>query len=185
MRTQRMKTEVKKSINNRTRKNTVVNKKPVVTTNKKPVADKTIKKKPVNAIRITSKTYYIDRPNSKGFKIGDQRVIIDSDDYPMSSLDEVNYFIGELVNYSEFAGNYKNKYEAEDANEQINNNSFFKHDRKDWYIIPVKYNEVKVGKEGKEDKEGKEGKEDKADLTGTKVSTNKANIAIPLFQQRK
>jgi len=44
------------------------------TASKKESANKTIKKKPVNAIKITSKTYYIDRPNSKGFKIGDQRV---------------------------------------------------------------------------------------------------------------
>jgi len=71
----------------------------------------------------------------------------------MSSLDEVNYMIGELVSYSNFAGNYKNKYQAEDddgkeGDARTNNNSFFKHDTKEWYIIPVKYSEVSKGKEG-------------------------------------
>jgi hypothetical protein len=153
----------KRSENNKTQK-------------KKPDAN-IIKKKPINSIRITSKTYYIDRPNSKGFKIGDQRVIVDSDDYPMSSLDEVNYFIRELVDYSNFAGNYKNKYQAEDANEKINNDSFFKHDRKDWYIIPVKYKE-KENKEGKGTEGEDQGRE--PDFTGSRIrKPTKKNIFIP------
>jgi len=116
----------------------------------------TVKKKPINSIKITSKTYYIDEPNSKGFKIGDQRVIVSSDDYPISSLDEVNYLISELVKYSDFAGNYKNKYQKDDANTKINNNSFFKHDQKDWYIIPVKYNKDEGEGKGESESEGED-----------------------------
>lgn len=180
----------KRSENNKTKKKKSA---PDTNNNNKPDAN-TINKKPINSIRITSKTYYIDRPNSKGFKIGDQRVIIDSDDYPMSSLDEVNYFIRELVDYSNFAGNYKNKYQAEDANEKINNESFFKHDRKDWYIIPVKYKE-KANKEGKgtedeekgedtEDEEESEDQEDedqgRNDLTRFRIrKPTKNNVSFP------
>ena len=127
--------------------------------------NKTIKKHPANSIRITSKTYYTDKPNSKGFKIGDQRFIIASDDYPMSGLDEANYLIGELVRYAEFSGNHKNKQQIDDANEKTNIHNFFEADRKDWYIIPVKYAEKD---EKKEEKEKEEGEEDK--LEGLRVS---------------
>jgi len=99
-----------------------------------------INKKPINAIKITSKTYYIDDPNAKGFKIGDHHFTVSSDSYPTTSMDEVNYLIGELIDYAEFYGNHKNKYTDEDGNEKINNRSFFQNETKDWYILPVKYN---------------------------------------------
>jgi hypothetical protein len=100
---------------------------------------KTIKKPPRNTIKITSRTYYVDKPNSRGFKINDQRFFISSDEYPFSDFDNVDYLLGEVVNYSEFAGNYKNINQNEDA--KLNTNSFFESDSKDWYIIPVKFNE--------------------------------------------
>ena len=141
--------------------------------------NKTIKKHPVNSIRITSKTYYTDKPNSKGFKIGDQRFFIASDNYPTSSTDEVNYLIGELVRYSEFMGNRKNKYQIEDANEKTNIHNFFEADRKDWYIIPVKYAEKEEEKKEEKDEEEEE-EEDK--LNGLPVSKV---IKVPKKQSKE
>lgn len=97
------------------------------------------KKRPKNTIKITSKVYPIDTPNSKNIKIGQYNIHITSDDFPTSSVDEANYLVSELVNYSNFMGNYKDEYTKEHLNKT--NKNFFKADTQDWYMVPITYKE--------------------------------------------
>jgi hypothetical protein len=75
-------------------------------------------------------------------------------------------------------GNRKNKYQIEDANEKTNIHNFFESDRKDWYIIPVKYAEK--DEEKKEEKDEEEEEEDK--LNGLPVSKV---IKVPKKQSKE
>ena len=97
------------------------------------------KKRPKNTIKITSKVYPIDSPNSTNINIGQYNIHITSDDFPTSGIDEANYLVSELVNYSNFMGNYKDEYTKEHLNKT--NKNFFKADTQDWYMVPITYKE--------------------------------------------
>lgn len=130
---------------------------------------KTIKKRPKNSIKISSKVYSTNTPNSKGIKIGKYQIIIHSDDFPVSSMDETDYLLGEVIDYSNFMGNYKNQYRNE--NLEKNNKNFFKAETQDWYMIPITYK-----------------KSETSSLSGDKKLTNKIspeNIKYVIRQDKK
>lgn len=100
-----------------------------------------INKGPKNTIRIVSRVYPTSYPNSKNVKIGQYKVIIDSDQFPVGHLDEVNYLVGQLANYSNFMGNQKNQYTNE-SDIKNRTNSFFKNDKQEWSMIPITYKPI-------------------------------------------
>lgn len=130
------KTTKAKSTPKKSKKNITMKKQPIIP---EPTITPVDIERPKNTIKIISKIYPTDYPNSKNVKMGQYMIDIKSDDFPISSYDEANYMVNELVNYSNFMGNYKDEYTKENLTKT--NKDFFKVDNQEWYMIPVTYKE--------------------------------------------
>lgn len=119
---------------------------------------------------IKTKLYSLPYVNDKGYRVGNYMVVVNTDNLPFSSFDEVDHYIYNLFNYAKNEGlagknwDKKRSYDSHGKLVDINGNvtiyqdAFVKKDLKEFFkhrnenivsYIPIKYNKTKGAKGGK------------------------------------
>jgi len=78
-------------------------------------------------IKASLRVYPTVQPNSKGYHISNYAVVVDSEEYPFSTLDGVDYFLENLMKY------IKNSKLPNNSDQKKNDDQFFQS-----YTLPMK-----------------------------------------------